>query len=101
MHVHRHPLNDQLRDESAGKTDPPINSAIDHHLGVITPAKPNTESLTTPMAMRDRESVAITAVPSRPVASSSDSRTTPEPLVPPTTRPQPAAADGKTFSPRR
>ena len=70
-------------------------------VGVSTPAKANTAILMTPVQVEIAESVAITAVPSRPAARSSDSRMTPEPLVPPTSNPQAAAAKAKPFSPRR
>ncbi len=56
-------------------------------VGVITPASPNTDSLTTPMTIETVASVAITAAPSSPVAISSDSRMTPAPVVPPTRSP--------------
>ena len=79
---------------------PPIKRPTASTTGVSTPARPNTDSLTTPMTMDTVASVAITAAPSRPVAISSDNRMTPAPVVPPTRTPQPAAAAAKPFSPR-
>ena len=97
MNVHRHPRDDQFGEEGAGKPDNPISSATTITVGVSTPAKANTAILTMPVAMEIAASVAITAVPSSPAARRSDSRTTPAPLVPPTSSAPAGRGEGKTL----